>query len=433
MAEEDFSGLLRAYRKQRRLTQAQFASRIGVTLRALAYWEAGSHFPGNQELEGIANALQLTPEERQALMALLPTSKAGKLVRAMPAWSDITAPPGIGDLIRALRWRKRLSREQAARALGVHRTTLTHWEEGRAAPNEETRLRLCAALDALPPERAVLLVSPNLAPLWDVGEPRLDACREQTARLECDSMGQMDPLFDLRAHLLAGTLWNLAAHQPRARPLLAQTYAAHAAFCCLRGDDLAARDYSHRSLHLIQQGYAPPEAAWYRALWAGGHSLAHSKPKSGPEQNFQQVTRWLARARTPDTRAALLLSAAWWASQAGFVGEARNYWQQTRALMDTIPHLNRHFPDSVQSVYADILVKEGRYNEGMQVNAHIVSDLYPRQVERLIFQTSVFLKAGDKNEADSSLRRAYSLIAAYQVDLYRKQADQFAAQLERLA
>ena len=432
MTEGTFGNRVKTLRRGRKMTQAQLAAKIGVTLRALVYWESDEHAPGSQELGSLAGALQLTKEERQALIVLLPTGKAGKLARVMPVWADLAPPPGTGDLIRALRWRKRFSPEQLAHALGVHRTTVLRWEASQAAPNEETRLRLCDVLGAFPAERAVLLASGSAAPWWNESLPTLDACREKTARLERDSMGQMDSLFDLRAHLLAGTLWNLSAHQPQARPMLAQAYAAHAAYSCLRGDDVAALDYSRRSLNLIREGAAPPEAAWYRAVWASNHALIHRAPKTGAKHGLRQVREWLPQTRTSDTRAAFLLSATSCATQGGVLLEAREYWSQTLALTDRSPHSSPHFIDSMRSVYADLLVEEGHYDAGLEVNSQIASDLYPRQINRLLFETLVFLKSGEKNEADASLRRAYSLISAHQVDLYRKEADGYAAQLERL-
>lgn len=429
MTGEDFASRLKALRLGRKMTQAQLAARSGVTLRALAYWEAGRHAPGSQELNGVADALQLTAEERQALVALLPAGKAAKLIQVLPAWSDIAPPPGIGDLIRALRWRKRMLPEQLAHALGVNRTTIVRWENAKTVPGEEMRLRLCDTLDALPPERAVLLVSGNAPPLWDGNAPNLEACREEAERLSRDSYAQVDPLFDMRAHLLAGTLYNLASRQPQARPILAQTYAAHARFACIRGDDAAALDYAGRSLQLIREGEKPHEGVLYRALWASGHSLAHRAPQSGPKRSLQQVTQWLPQVQIPGVRVSLLMNAAWWAQQAGSLPQARDYWGIANALTNG-SHPNPHVQQSLQSTDANLLVAEGRYDEGLEVALQINSDSYVKRIMRCLFQTSVFLKAGSKSEADSHLRRAYDLIAIHQADLYRKEADGFAAQLE---
>ena len=152
---EDFGSRLRTLRQARKMTQAGLADRGGIAPRTLRYWEMGRHTPGIQELDSIMAAMALTPEERQALIALLPAGKVSKIVRASPTWTELAAPPGIGDLIRALRWRKRFSREQLADALGVHRITALRWEAGQLAPGEETRLRLCNLLDATPEEHAV--------------------------------------------------------------------------------------------------------------------------------------------------------------------------------------------------------------------------------------------------------------------------------------
>ena len=64
------------------MTQAGLAERGGIALRTLTYWEAGRHTPGTQEMDSIAEALALTPEERQELLALLPAGKVSKIIRA---------------------------------------------------------------------------------------------------------------------------------------------------------------------------------------------------------------------------------------------------------------------------------------------------------------------------------------------------------------
>ena len=70
--------------------------------------------------------------------------------------------------------------------------------------------------------------------------PTLDVCREEALRLESANGRWIDPLFDLRAYLLTGALWNLAAREPEARLILAQTYALRAVYSYIRGDDASA-------------------------------------------------------------------------------------------------------------------------------------------------------------------------------------------------
>lgn len=431
MNGEDFGSRLRRYRQEKGLTQASLAERSGIVLRTVAYWEAGRHTPGVRELEGLVRALGLTPEERQALLVVLPVSKAGRVIQALPALSDL-APPGIGDLIRALRWRRRLSREELARSLGVHRTTVRRWEEAQVIPGEEARLRLCDLLGVFPEERAVLLSGSPAARMWDGGEP-LAACRLEAARLERGSGREAAPLFDLRAYLLAGTLWRLAARLPEARLLLAQTYAAHAVYNCIRGDDDDALDYSSRSLNLIKAEDALPKATLYHALWASGHALAHRAPHRGAQQSLRQAKEWLLKTQSFKTPAFLLLNAAWWALRSGALQEAQEYGRAANARAEQSGEISIHVRQGLQSFQADLLVATGRYEAGLEASRQLTRIAYYDPVMSCLFETSVFLKMGARNDADSSLRRAYALIAADQADLYCKEADAYAAQLERLA
>jgi DNA-binding transcriptional regulator YiaG len=47
---------------------------------------------------------------------------------------------------RAIRERARLSQSEVARALGVHWTTVAHWEAGRRSPRGETAARYAEML-----------------------------------------------------------------------------------------------------------------------------------------------------------------------------------------------------------------------------------------------------------------------------------------------
>ena len=433
MTGEDFGRRLRTLRQGKGMTQARMAAQSGVAIRSVTYWEKGQHLPGSQELEGVAQALGLTAEERQALIALLPVSKAVKIARALPTWSAVSPPPGAGDLIRALRWRRRLSRDTLAQALGVHRTTLTRWESSRAVPDAESRQRLCDALGAFPAERDALLTASHSTILWGKAAPTLDVYREEAARLAQGSGRETIPLFDLRAHLLAGTLWHLAAHQSEARSLLAQTYAAHAVYACIRGDDSAALDYSGRSLILIKAENSLPKSTLYQALWASGHARAHRAPHSGAEQSFRQARQWLLKMRRFGAPAFLFLNTAVWALRSGLLREAQEYGRAANVLMERSNNLSIYVREGFQSFQADLLVAEGRYEAALEAGLQISGGSYHRPIMRHLFQTSVFLKMGARSDADNSLRRAYALIEADQADLYRKEADGFAAQLERKA
>ena len=431
MGEEDFGSRLKAFRQNRKLTQAQLAEQSGVTTRALAYWEAGQHAPGNTELNSVAEALQLTLEERQALMALLPTGKAGKLARVTSVWSEIAPPPGIGDLIRALRWRKRWSREQLAHTMGVHRTTAIRWEEFHVTPSPETLTRLCDVLGALPEERAVLLTA-QATPLKE-GPPLLENCRNEAAQLEQECYTAVDPLFDLRGYLLAGNLWHLAARQPTALPVLAQTYAAHACYSCLRGNYAAALDFSGRTFRLVLQENTLLEATTMQALWASANALTYRSKTPHPKQSLQQIQQWLPRLQRPQARATALLYIAWWATEDMNLALAREHWHLANAALAQIPDPSPRLLMSIRSTHADLLAREGHTEEAVEATARIGGHEYPRQISTLLFQAALFMGVHELSQADTLVRRAYALIETHDAELQRVSADAVAARLERMS
>ncbi len=89
--------------------------------------------------------------------------------------------------------------------------------------------------------------------------------------------------------------------------------------------------------------------------------------------------------------------------------------------------------EGIQVVHASLLVQEGRCEEALEVDLQIPGKAYYYPIMRQLFQTSVFLKMGARNDTDSHLRQAYALITAEQADYYKKEADALANQLERSA
>ena len=119
--------------------------------------------------------------------------------------------------------------------------------------------------------------------------------------------------------------------------------------------------------------------------------------------------------------------------QGDLLPEAQDYRRAANAQAERRANLSPYFYEALQSLHANTLVREGRYDEGLEAGLQIAGKAYQRPIMQELFQTSVFLKMGARNDADSHLRRAYALIAAEQADLYKKGADTLADQLERSA
>jgi len=85
----------------------------------------------------------------------MPTSPAGMLQR----------DPPIGERLRALRQRRRLSQLALAETAGVSQRHLSFVESGRSMPSRELVLSLARHLETTPRERNTLLVAAGFAPI----------------------------------------------------------------------------------------------------------------------------------------------------------------------------------------------------------------------------------------------------------------------------
>jgi transcriptional regulator with XRE-family HTH domain len=80
-----FAKLLRRYRVEAELTQEELAERAGVSARAISDLERGAKIrPHRVTVELLADALQLTAEDRAALLAAVPRSIGSAIGAADP-------------------------------------------------------------------------------------------------------------------------------------------------------------------------------------------------------------------------------------------------------------------------------------------------------------------------------------------------------------
>ena len=149
-----FAEYFRTLRNAKRLSRAELARRAGIAVRTMGYWEAEERLPRIPELEAALTALGADEDERLQAFSHIGAPRGMQQAR-------LVAPPGsvladTGDLLRAMRMRRRLTQEVMAAELGLQRSAVRRWEMGECLPTAENLERAFTLLGALPEEQQAL-------------------------------------------------------------------------------------------------------------------------------------------------------------------------------------------------------------------------------------------------------------------------------------
>jgi transcriptional regulator with XRE-family HTH domain len=249
---------LRDLRKSQRLTLAQAGERASVSPVTLSRWETGQFQPRLPELDALLYALGVTPAQRTQALSLIDAPRAVARLREeaearLPDLVELAGhAPATGDLLRALRHRRRLSFEQVAAQMRVHSATVRRWEASEAAVPEERLAELCRVLGAAPEEQEAL--AKRRLHLWTpiaANRRTLDALEEQVRRMYGRVHSGERVLMDLRFLALEAQLWPLAARNALARCLLAKAYAFHGEALEVWGHPHEVKPYATHALDLM--------------------------------------------------------------------------------------------------------------------------------------------------------------------------------------
>ncbi len=163
----DLGALLKEWRQARPLGMEAAARQAELTRMTLHRWETGQCWPRLPELEAYLRALGVSASQRQQALALIEAPRALVRVRQETARQNQTHEvPGklsatvAGGLLYALRQCRDLTLDEAARLLGVHKSTLSRWERGEAWPTSERLHQVCFLLGASPQELMALTREP---------------------------------------------------------------------------------------------------------------------------------------------------------------------------------------------------------------------------------------------------------------------------------
>lgn len=267
MPNHNFATFVRTQRRQRNMLQKEVAYRARISERTLRDWEKGKASPGRWELESLLTALELTPQERLQALSLVPTLRGVQISKQEfpeAVREELGPMPALGDLLHAMRLRRRVSQEQLAEILKVAPSTVFRWETTRTLPSEENMQRLCTILEASPEERRTLF-SRRMQDGVDTQDLSLDACIRQVDLLDRQLANPAEACFDLQALVLKRRLWILAQESEQAVRQLARLQTHHASWLWIQGRAAEAEICAHRSLQALK-GRKATEAFWRATL-----------------------------------------------------------------------------------------------------------------------------------------------------------------------
>ncbi|RYE65368.1 MAG: transcriptional regulator, partial [Oxalobacteraceae bacterium] len=286
---------LRELRRNRNLSQAQVAQVTNISRVTLNRWENNHHQPRVADLESLLLALSASQEQRQQALALLGTPPAQAQIRSIIVQIDKQKDIGPlshgGDLLRAMRTRRGLSREETAKRVGVTPRTLRRWENAEVWPSPTHLQTLCYVLQACI-EEMVALTTSNLSPQSDEQSCSLDELMERGMDICHRSEGMPQALRELNFMALEALAWPWAARSEAGAQFLAKVYSYHAHLlsCYDRFSEIGR--YAHLALDLWPPDGTPVGVQTMTGI-AAARAMVYSGGRRAPEQALEVLKHWL--------------------------------------------------------------------------------------------------------------------------------------------
>jgi transcriptional regulator with XRE-family HTH domain len=292
--EQEIGALLKEARKSRRCSLSDLALKSGIHRTTISRWEANVFQPRLPELIAVLNVLEIPPLGQEKFISLVHAPRGVRHLNHeafKPPGLEDSLLPSVGDLLKALRCRKKLKLKDAAQSLKVNLSTLSRWERSEMVPSAEDRERLFTLLDAKPEERRVIEARSFHLHI----EPRSMMTREEVHQrlvfLTGLSWSSRHELLDLNFLTLEAICWPLTRRDEWAQVALASIFAWHGIGLYWQHRYWEARELGLRALSMTVA--LPPANTW---LWAAGmvtkSSIAglETKPDQNVKRFLQQFT-----------------------------------------------------------------------------------------------------------------------------------------------
>jgi transcriptional regulator with XRE-family HTH domain len=416
-------------RTARQLSLNGLAQRAGVSKRTLSYWESGTYQPCLPELEAVLNALGATAEQREDAVARIGAPRAARHLRQQPqipvSAEEIGPLPCGGDLLRAMRHRRRLYLEQAAKGAGVSPGTLSRWEQGKVIPPPERLDALLTRLQAHPQERAALTDrSLFLAPPLRETTASVDALRARCGAFLWPSYVRPDDaLLDLTYLTFAGWAWSLSAQSAPGRLLLAEIYSNYAAYLAYTHRFAEAGRAADRALDLLSDR-AGPEQFFCRAAIASARAQVFRGARPAPQRGLEMLRLWLPLSPMQEYTSWILRDMAEY-----LVLEEAN--SEARALLMRACHIAQDCanPTELRLRKLDLArlhLRDGNAGEALPLAVLDPLDTPLRRADIALIWAEGLLALGERSGAQEWLQRACADIQTYDLAHLRPRASALA-------
>ena len=430
---------LRTLRKARRLSMVEAARQAGLHRATLDRWEKGDSQPRLAELDSLLAALTASARQKYEAAQRMETPRAMRRVQSQFAQaaeqSGMSSMPHGGELLIALRMRRGVSLEEAARHVGITGGTLRRWEKMEVWPSIAQLHRLCYALGAQEEEIIALTLgqfsrTPRMekVSLEDV-EARLQGLFKMAFRKASEGSPMTDiPLLDLMYLQMEADTWPLALRSAAGKQMLIKLYAHHSHILSADERLTEAGRIASRALELMENKLKP-ERFWMYPVIVSARARAFGGAHPAPKRALERLRPWASMSQWPEMQAWLMADMAKYLNLNGESEAALTLAEQgcrQAATMEDEVELYLRRGDK-----ARILLSMGRSSEALALagERNDLEGIVEIRVDVSLLRAEAYLELGNLSEAHDWLQRVGADVAAYRMEHKRPLIERLAERL----